>query len=495
MREKSFEVKLIPIDSIKGAEYNPRKFDANRFNLIKESLTNLGWLIPAYTHNGTLLSGHQRTKAWKEMGNTLIPVVDIPDLNENDCRGLNILFNLATNDFQKVSLASQITSESISFDKSETDKYPCMNYTLESPSKVIEKYGLKHSDVAGWQFSKSMIHKGILVPIVIGSDGLIANGIKRLFAYARIGLPLVPIVYSNLPSNVISHFLNKVSMDFDLKKSYSDQMRYGSFRRIRLKRKFLGHGFSAWINQREFDKAEDFDHRITTNRLKLQRRFGNSIIDFGAGHLHETNMLRSIGFDVTPIEPYHIIDKDEPNLAASRKICSEFLESVASGKKFDSVVISSVFNSVPFEEDRRKILTIAASLCDRVFIGTLNTRNHNLLMANGRTHYNEKSFLNAQVAANYEKNTIIGELISGAPKAQKFYSFAELKALVSEYYQSSIGFSADYSVYIHGNTPKPIDKTKLIEAIEFEFNLPYPNGESLGLGDIAIEAWKKRGLL
>ena len=33
-----FHISLVPIKTIKGAEYNPRAFDAKRYALIKESL-------------------------------------------------------------------------------------------------------------------------------------------------------------------------------------------------------------------------------------------------------------------------------------------------------------------------------------------------------------------------------------------------------------------------------------------------------------------------
>lgn len=73
MRKRAFAVELMPIDRVKYAEYNPRVFDLKRYELIKESLSKLGWLIPAYVSAGELLSGHQRAKAWQELGESSIP--------------------------------------------------------------------------------------------------------------------------------------------------------------------------------------------------------------------------------------------------------------------------------------------------------------------------------------------------------------------------------------------------------------------------------------
>lgn len=495
MRQPSFHIQLVPITTIKGAEYNPRGFDKRRFALIKESLAKLGWLLPAYVCDNVLLSGHQRTKAWKSLGYKEIPVVEVRGLSADEMRGLNILFNLATNDFRRAELSEQISTDVPKIPKQKIDPYPCLEYKMRGVEGMLMKYGLSYGEADGWQYTKSMLTKGVVIPLVISGDGKLANGTKRLFAMAKAGIEQTPVVFSSLPAKYIEHYLNKISMDFDLKKTYSTQMRYGSFRRLRLRRDSLGHGFSAWIRMQEYAKCEMFDHTKPENIEKLQIRFGKSIIDFGAGHLHETEMLCSVGFEVFPFEPFHVTTQDKPNRDASRKLTEEFLKAVASKKQFDSVIISSVFNSVPFKEDRDKILTICSALCDKVFICTRSQRDPQYLNATGRTNFSEGNFGHVNMKANYENDTILGEIISGAPKAQKFYSYDELKEQVEKFYYNVIGFDAGNNVYAHGSGARKTDKKKLREAIEFEFNLPYPNGESLGMEKEAINAFKKRGVL
>ena len=365
-----FHIQLVPIRTIKGAEYNPRAFDKKRFALIKESLLRLGWLLPAYVSSNLLLSGHQRTRAWRELGYTEVPVVEVSELSADEMRGLNILFNLATNDFRRAELSEQISNAAPTIPHHKFTPYPCMNWKMLGVNELFAKYRTSYGEADGWQYTKSMLRKNVLIPVVISSDGKLANGSKRLFAMAKAGIKQVPVVQTSLSVKFIEYYLNKISMDFDLKKTYSTQMRYGSFRRLRLTREFLGHGFSAWIRMQEFPRCEMFDHTLPENAAQLRARFGNSVIDFGAGHLHETEMLRSIGLTVLPFEPYHVTTQDKPALDASRKLTKEFLTAIASKQGFDSIVISSVFNSVPFKEDRDKILTICSALSDRVFICT-----------------------------------------------------------------------------------------------------------------------------
>lgn len=496
MRQRAFEIALKPIASIRHADYNPRAFDEKRYALIKESLAKLGWLIPAYVADGVLLSGHQRMKAWEDLGGKEVPVVEVTGLSDSDKRGLNILFNLATNDFKRADLESQVAAHGRIRPAMKCDgPYPCMSWVMRSVQDLVKKYGVSYAEADGWQFTKSMLSKGLLIPIIVSLDGEIANGSKRLFAYAKQGVRQVPVVRSTLDAKHISWYVNKISMQFDLKRTYSTQMRYGSFRRLRLKREVLGHGFSAWIRMQQYPRCEMFDHNDPANILKLKKRFGKSIVDFGAGHLHETDMLRSIGIAVAPFEPYRVVDRDEPNLEASRELTREFLKAVASKRQFESVIISSVFNSVPFREDREKILQIAASLSPRVFVCTRATKDPQLLNAQGRTNFSENNFGYVNILANYEKNVILGEIISGAPKAQKFYQLDELKQIVGQFYEDVIGFESANNVYCHGSFPKKTNKGMLIEALKFEFNLPYPEGESLGMAEEAISAWRARGAL
>ncbi|MFA6109797.1 MAG: ParB N-terminal domain-containing protein [Candidatus Latescibacterota bacterium] len=493
--KRHFKIQLVPIDSIKGAEYNPRAFDASRFKLIKESLRKLGWILPVYACDGVLLSGHQRTRAWKSLGYSEIPVVEVEGLSADEMRGLNILFNLATNDFRRANLTDQISSEAPKLPKGKFNPYPCMNYEMRGVEGMMMKYGISYGDADGWQYTKSMLQKGVLVPLVVSSDEKLANGNKRLFALAKAGIEQVPVVFTSLPAKYIEYFLNKVSMDFDLKKTYSTQMRWGSFRRLRLSREFLGHGFSAWIRMQEFAKCRDFDHTLPENTEKLIKRFGKTIIDFGAGHLHETEMLRSIGMNVYPFEPYHVTTQDKPDRTASRYVAIPLLQAIAAKRKFDSIVISSVFNSVPFKEDRDKILTICASLSDKVFICTRAERDPQFQNATGRTNFSEGNFGHVNMMANYESNTILGEIISGAPKAQKFYTLVELKEQVGKFYYNVVGFDGGNNVFVSGSGAKKMKKSNLRAAINFEFNLPYPNEESLGMEKDAIKAFTKRGLL
>ena len=60
-------MELIDISKIKPAAYNPRKLSDKAFEDLKESISELGFILPIIINksNNTIVAGHQRTKTAK----------------------------------------------------------------------------------------------------------------------------------------------------------------------------------------------------------------------------------------------------------------------------------------------------------------------------------------------------------------------------------------------------------------------------------------------
>lgn len=497
MDKRKITVELVPASEIRGAAYNPRRADDDRLAALRASLATFGWLIPAYANeDGMLLSGHQRTKVWQSLKHDKIPVVRIKGISEAKQRSLNILFNLATNDMtrfeQSAALWSKFKKRSL---KKSSTLFPCINV-----ENVPAEQLLPHIDIAedGWQYAKALYSAGIVVPVVLGKDGKIANGRKRLIYYLRRGMKEIPTVTApNHTAEEIAGYLNFISMNFEIRSTYEQELRFGSFRRPRLVRRHLGTGFSSWLFFKEPVRTEDVDHTDPAVQEALRKRFGTHVVDFGAGHLHEARMLEQAGISVYPFEPYHVpSSKNAPDLEKSQKLTRAFLDAVARKQVFDSVVLSSVFNSIPFIEDRRTVLTIAAALNAPVYIGTMSRNKQQYKAVSGVRASRATAYESyTQMLADYEEGVIVGDFMSGYPKAQKFHTLTELKALVLEYYGEAKGFRSNENIYVTGRHPRPLHKKELRAALLAEFNLPYSEGRTLGMGDYAVQAFTKRGLL
>ena len=85
------------ISELKFAEYNPRTISKKQFKDLKASLSKFGLIDPIIINSSKdrhniIIGGHQRSRAWLDLGNDTIPCV-ILDLPINDEMELNLRLN------------------------------------------------------------------------------------------------------------------------------------------------------------------------------------------------------------------------------------------------------------------------------------------------------------------------------------------------------------------------------------------------------------------
>lgn len=88
----------VPISSLKPADYNPRKWNDDMKERLKESIRKFGAVDPlivngAPKRNGVVIGGHFRLQCMKELGFAKVPVVfvNIPSIDRE--RELNVRLN------------------------------------------------------------------------------------------------------------------------------------------------------------------------------------------------------------------------------------------------------------------------------------------------------------------------------------------------------------------------------------------------------------------
>lgn len=290
--------------------------------------------------------------------------------------------------------------------------------------------------------------------------------------------------------------LNLLSMDFDMESNYADDLRFNSFMRERNTRETdaagnaaLGDGFFKGV----FPKNNGRDFCILEGAAleTWKRHYGSSVVDFGAGKLSNTRTLRKAGINVSAFEPYFVTMGDKIHKEKSLEIASRFLDEVEAGTPYSSVFISSVFNSVPFMTDRKQIAVITAALCYRDGMVVC------WCQSNKAPQFvnTKKKFLTAEKTLtfdlDYEPNTILGDL-GEHPKVQKGHTEAEMR----EIFTPCFGKIARLELiskfwYLEAENPK-VDPAALAAALDFEFELPYPDGTKMGLSARAREAFEHR---
>jgi len=495
---------LEPIEAVAPSAYNPRSADPARLDLIELSLRKLGFLAPIFADNhGEILSGHQRHLVATRMGAKSLPVFHTKPMNLDQRKALNIVFNRATNDFDWNSTPEKATAELAALDVQKlaeaipdksvdsADFVRCLR-----PAQVSVAELCRVNSGRWLQYAKNLartLHRhGILMPIICREDGTVVNGIGRLEMLAEKKFATAPVVYvSAAEADFAQAMMNLLSMDFDVHTRYADLLRHNSFRRARRVRDELGNGFIFAVHGSK--PCHSFDIFNPKQKAAWVREHGTRILDFGAGHLTETKMLRRAGFEVTPFEPYHItgskIDKDK-----SLAICNDFLDTVADGTEWTSIFLASVLNSVPFQSDREHIAVLLAALCrpeTKVYACASSVRETGWKQVNGKAFLNKSNSANIAFRLDYEKGIRIGDF-QDKPKVQKYHTEKEFYQLWTRFFRSvKVKEMSNNATAICAHA-RPVDPDRLREAIAFEFDLPYPDGSRMGLVDKAIVSFEKR---
>lgn len=171
-----------------------------------------------------------------------------------------------------------------------------------------------------------------------------------------------------------------------------------------------------------------------------------------------------------------------------------FLDDVEAGTNYSSVFISSVLNSVPFLRDREHIACIAAALCGpstRLHALATSQVHENWLNVRGRSSLSERRVQERTFALEYETGITLGDFAS-KPKVQKYHTQKEFYELFKPYFGTVSVGEGNTNIQATCADPLPIDGPRLRQAIEFEFDLPYPDGSKMELVERALVAFTNR---
>lgn len=495
-------IEIVPIHDIRPSTYNPRRADPLRLELVELSLKKLGFLSPIFADaSGEILSGHQRHLIAQRLGMQEVPVCRVPAMSEDKRRALNLVFNRATNDMAANATSDTLAEEmrrlgirAMAADMPDQEElHRCADAVPVATKELADANQGRWIQYAA-QVAKTLRARGIRLPIICTPDNQVVNGIGRLQVAAEKGDAHVPVVYIREHEAAFAGaMLNLLSMDFDLHHRYADLLRYSSFRRPLTYRAGLGRGF--YVEHFGDITTKVFNLEEPVNLAKWRRCYGKRVLDFGAGRFTDTEILTRAGIDVTPFEPYPVGVGSEVDKDLGRHTAMNLLGDIANNKRWDAVFISSVLNSVPFREDREHIAVLTAALAGHrgtAYAWTMAANHHNW-RAIDKNHRNKKHESMIQFRLDYEPGILIGDL-GKAPKVQKYHRSQELYRTFKRAYEKvkvkRVG--VDLSCVAHG--PAYSNKA-LEEAIEFEFDLPYPDGSRLGLVDLAKHAFRERGCL
>lgn len=171
MKQK-LNISYIPTDSLRPSEYNPRSWNKEAINQLKESIKRYGFVDPllvngAPSRKNVLIGGHFRLSIAKELKIKEMPVVyvNIPDIEKE--KELNLRLNKNTGDWNWDMLAdfNEAFLTDIGFDSQELDDIFGIDenpeiFDLEKELKKlnITKIEIKKGDV--WQLGNNKLMCG-----------------------------------------------------------------------------------------------------------------------------------------------------------------------------------------------------------------------------------------------------------------------------------------------------------------------------------------------
>lgn len=500
---------LTHLDMLEPSTYNPREADPMRLELIELSLRKLGWLLPLYADpKGEILSGHQRHLVSNRIGCDMVPVMRVKELTLTRRRALNIMFNRGTNDLDRTEGSEEATKALLAagvqeladnlpdLAVAEDGFYPCIERS--DVVKVADLFAANKGRFIPYatNMGTALQKKGVVMPVVCRKDLHIVNGLGRLAAMSEKGVEDAWVVWvDDDQAEFATAMLNLLTMDFSIHDRYADFLRYGGYRRKRHIRTNLGACFTFAVQG--YSKATNMiDLARDADRKKWLGVHGRRVLDFGAGHMIHGKFLAQHGIDCTSFEPFPLdAEKDEISPDRSRAVAAAFLERVADGTKWTSVFNSSVLNAVPFVQDRKHIVTLLASLTAPPASLYLVARSVNCpswKQVQGRDGHDVRSEAALGFSLDYEDGVILEDM-TNHPNVQKFFTAEEIFELLDPLFEDVSTKMAGSLVYSISKNPRPVDLAALKAAIEFEFDLAYPDGTRMGLAETALQAWRSRG--
>lgn len=490
-------IEIVPIDHLYADPSNPRKPDPVRMGLLRLSLLKLGFIQPLYAlPNGMLLSGHQRTTCARELGFKKVPVIYL-DLPEAQISGFNILANRALNDFTafdtgssalgRLDLDSVLEAAEALPDLDLSQSF-AINYKEEAVAELVNGHADKY-DKKATALSASVLKMSIRIPAVVSYDGTIVNGIHRLFASLENGEATWPVIrIPDAHADVALNFLNYLSMDFHVDNDFEKMLRHSAYRRPQNNRGIVPKAYRFWANGCR--TLLDRDSYSTEYWIKFRNLHG-SVVDFGAGLAKVAPYLTTKGIDAISFEPY-LIDPDKgvgvPDPQYSRQQAKRFLEQIADPKrKFNSIFLASVLNSVPFAQDRLCVLAIVHALSSRdtVVYGTCRDISDYAYEYAGIRNANYFVF-------DSEPGVRLGD-VARSPKLQKFHSQEEAHIMFARFWKEIEFWPGGNVFYFRLSAPMGFRPEVIGKALEFEFGeLPYKDGSTMNLAAEAKAAFGKR---
>lgn len=431
------EFTKLSIDSLKGADYNPRKISNESFKKLQESLKKFGVCKPVIANkNGILIAGHQRTKAMREVGIKDVPVylLDTKIAIHDEIR-----FNLMHNSIEtENSKAKIINANNIEY-----------GYTMLDPTD-IEVIEYKKGKVLK-EICSLLVKYGIWGSVIINEQGNVIHNNDYAVACKELKLPCLVFKMSNEDSK---EFIKYMKIDYG---QYS-------YEALNIKAYNQTH---CQMNRNGRIHSRLYERYVLPNINKNQR-----IVDFGAGKKEYITRLKNDGYKAFGYEPH--LKKQGSESLNIRQVVKDIIDiekDISKNGLYDVVILDSVLNSITSLEFEHYVMTACNSLLKDDGIFYTGTRNLKAVNRPGDVSSDKARYIEF-----LDNNKFCATFRKGVWTMQRFNSKEMLFELCSKYFKEvKVIENNTTQLFAICKNPKKLDMQEYNKALNIEFNMEYPN--------------------
>lgn len=458
-----------PVASLTPASYNPRAISPDALDRLMESIQRVGFVKPIIvTQTGTIVAGHQRSKAAAALGWATVPAwVLAKSLPVSDEIRFNQLHN--GTDLDAVDQVVRVPAGPPS--EGEFDMVP--------PADLVGSTVASGATVRGdicWLLNAHGNWGGA----VVDEDGEVLSGQQYVLACKLMRLPArIWRVARRDRARCVDAFARQ----------------YGEFDYRHLTREGYLQSFAQPYRLGPTD---------TKNRSRLyegylypllEERPGLRVLDFGAGQCAYANAAKAVGLDVVAYEPWRRRGTSlDPG--AVHQMVADVCRALTERGLFDVVLCEAVVNSVDSQAAEDVLCQAVSALVKPG--GTILMSGRQRERVEGQRRAKRSAERNdRQYAVFLDRDGLTAQYRGSGQDGgwffQKFHTRAKVGALVRRWFNAEGVHrygqnSACWQIVATQTVPVPQEAAE--EALAVEFNLPWPGGKRINRAAEIVAAYR-----